>query len=266
MVSDAPPFLSSPALNTTTLVVSLLAATLAADTVPVSYRDSTAHGFLTLRSMDGRLLATGEQTQVARANVVTKRLTFRFSDGSLDDETTVFTDATSLRLMTYHHVQKGPSFSHPLELTIDATTGRVACRDLSAGRDQIEDTTMDLPADLSNGLTTNILENARLAALPLTVSYLAATPKPRLVHLVISSAGLEPLLAGGAARQARHYVVDVHIGGLEGILASAVRKPIPRSHLWMSTGVPTFLRAEAPLAMDGPIWRIDLASPIPRAN
>src|SRR5207244_5346059 len=94
---------------------------------------------------------------------------------------------------------------HLLVSPVQPWTGRVVCRDLSAGRDQVEDTTMDLPADLSNGLTTNIVENARLAALPLTVSYLAATPKPRLVHLVISSAGLERLLAGGAAPQARHY-------------------------------------------------------------
>src|SRR5438105_7066923 len=108
MDSDASPFLSSTALKTTTLVVSLLAATLAADTVPVRYRDRTARGFLTLRSMDGRLLATGEETRVARTNVITNRLTYRYSDGSLGDETTVLTDTASLALMTYRPEQAGP--------------------------------------------------------------------------------------------------------------------------------------------------------------
>ena len=122
---------------------------------------------------------------------------------------------------------------------------------------------MTLPDDLSNGLLPNIVQNLTPPALPATVSYLAATPKPRLVRLVITSGGLEPFSAGGAAREARHYIVDVHIGGLQGVVASAIRKKLPRSHIWISAGVPAFLRAEAPLDPDGPMWRIDLATTLP---
>ena len=217
--------------------------------------------------MDGRVLATGEQLQTAHGNTVRKRLTFRFNDGSLDDETTEFRDAGTLRLIAYHHVQKGPSFPHPLELTIDATTGHVAVRDIGDTRSaHVEEKVLTLPADLSNGLVTNIVENVNPAGLPLSVSYLAATPKPRLVRLVITSGGLESVATAGATRQGRHYVVDVRIGGLGGIITTAIRKSLPRSHIWISTGIPAFLRAETPLGLDGPVWRIDLAAPSRQAD
>lgn len=232
-----------------------------ADTVAVHHREPDAHGFLTLRSMDGRMLATGEQVQTAHGSTVRKRLTFRFKDGSLDDETTEFRDAGRLRLIAYQHVQKGPSFRHPLELTIDATTGRVVVRDIGDARAAVEEKVLALPEDLSNGLVTNILENVRPDGLPLSVSYLAATPTPRLVRLVITSGGLDSVATAGVTRQGQHYVVDVRIGGLGGIISTAIRKSLPRSHIWISTGIPGFLRAETPLGVDGPMWRIDLAAP-----
>jgi hypothetical protein len=251
-------------LPTVVLIASVIPVVLIADTVPVRYRVGSAHGFLTLRSMEGRLLATGEQVQTLHGGVVTKRLTFRFGDGSIDDETTTFADAPNIRLLTYHHVQKGPSFTHPLELMIDARTGHVTRRELNGSAERhTEDLTMALPEDLSNGLLTNVVENVASPALPLTVSYLAATPKLRLVNLVISSGGLDRLSDGTAAHEARHYVVDVHIGGLQGVMASAFRRSLPRSHIWISTGIPAFLRAEAPLDPDGPMWRIDLTEPRP---
>jgi hypothetical protein len=244
-----------------------VSATISADTVAVGHRTSAAHGLLTLRSMDGRLLARGEQVQAVRGNIVTKRLTFRFNDGSLDDETTEFTDRGELRLISYHHVQKGPSFQHPLELDIDATTGHVIAREMgNAGYARVEEKTLPMPEDLSNGLLPNIVENVRPAALPLSVSYLAATPKLRLVRLVITSDGIESLATAGARYQAQHYVVDVRLGGFEGVVSSAIRKRLPQSHIWINAAAPTFLRAESPLGIDGPMWRIELTSPAPTAN
>ena len=238
-----------------------------ADTVAVDRREAAAHGFLTLRSMDGRVLATGEQVQTAQGNTVRKRLTFRFNDGSLDDETTDFRDAGTLRLIAYHHVQKGPSFPHPVELTIDATTGHVVVREIGdVLTAHVEEKVLTLPADLSNGLLTNIVQNVKPAALPLSVSYLAVTPRPRLVRLVITSAGLDSVATAGATRQSRHYVIDVRIGGLGGIVSTAIGKSLPRSHIWISTGIPAFLRAETPLGVDGPVWRIDLAAPPRQAD
>ena len=242
-------------------------AVITADTVPVRYRDATAHALLTLRSMDGRVLANGEQTQAAHGNTVTKRLTFHFTDGSIDDETTEFADAGTLRLIHYHHLQKGAAFPHPLDLTIDAETGHIVVRDLSNPRGaHVDETTLSLPEDLSNGLVTNIVRNVSPTALPISVSYLAATPKLRLVRLVITDGGLDSLSTGGETHRTTHYVVDVRLGGLEGIISSAVRKSLPRSHIWISAGTPAFVRAETALGVDGPMWQIDLTPPFQKGS
>src|SRR2546421_12536640 len=107
------------------LVLQIASSRASASSVNVRYQQGTGHGFLGLRTMDGVLLASGEQVQIARNNRITKRLTFHFKDGSIDDETTVFSQGGVLRLISYHHVQKGPSFPRPVDLTIDPQTGHV---------------------------------------------------------------------------------------------------------------------------------------------
>src|ERR1017187_5313425 len=91
----------------------------AAQPVPVRHVEGTLHGFLALRGQDGRVVAAGELSQVARGSTVTARLVFHFRDGSVDDETTVFTDRGTFRLVSDHHIQQGPSFPKPMDLTID---------------------------------------------------------------------------------------------------------------------------------------------------
>ena len=68
----------------------------------------------------------GARWQNARGPRVTSRLVFRFKDGSLHDETAVFTQRQQFRLVNDHLVQKGPSFPQPIDMTIDAAKGQVA--------------------------------------------------------------------------------------------------------------------------------------------
>jgi len=62
-----------------------------ADPIHVRYRQGSTHGFLTLQTVDGTSIATGEVTQTVRGDVVTSKLVFRFRDGSVDEDNTVFT-------------------------------------------------------------------------------------------------------------------------------------------------------------------------------
>ena len=70
---------------------SLLGAALRAEPISVRYGQGSSHGFLALRTLDGKTIATGESTQVVNRDKVTARLVFRFKDGSVDDDVTVFT-------------------------------------------------------------------------------------------------------------------------------------------------------------------------------
>ena len=92
---------------------------------------------------------------------------------------------------------------------------------------------------------------------------MAATPKPRLVKLAISTAGEEPFTTGGTARKAMPYVLKVDIGGLASVVAPLVGKQPPDSHVWILGGeAPAFVKSEQPLYNEGPVWRIELTSPV----
>jgi hypothetical protein len=81
-----------------------------ADQVAVRYAEGVSHGYLRLRADDHTVLADGEMTQRGAGDRVTSRLTFRFRDGSVYDETTVFLQQRHFRLVTEHVVQRGPLF------------------------------------------------------------------------------------------------------------------------------------------------------------
>ena len=81
--------------------------------VPVRYPQGTTHGFLALRTMQGKTIGLGDLIQTVRGKRVDSRLVFHFRDGSIDDDRAVFTQGASFQLITEHHIQRGPSFPKP---------------------------------------------------------------------------------------------------------------------------------------------------------
>jgi hypothetical protein len=246
----------------------LAAASLHADApapaaTPVHHPEGLVHGFLALRTLAGDTLAAGDLIQRAKGDEVTSRLLFSFRDGSTHDETAVFTQGRTFHLRSYRLVQKGPAFHRPTEVTVDGTDGRVTVRHADdEGEEKVETETIDVPPDLANGMVPILLKNARPEAPP-TMSFLAATPKPRLVRLETTSAGEEPFRIAGATRTATHYVVKAKIGGVAGVLASLFGKQPPDTHVWILGGeAPAFVKSEGPLYVGGPAWRIELTGPV----
>ena len=235
-----------------------------ADPVPVRHSEGIVHGFLTLRTLDGALIANGDLIQLARGDRVTSRLVFRFIDGSLRDETSVFTQRGTFRLISNHLVQKGPTFPQTLDLTIDAAKGPVTARYTDDhGKEHVEAERMKLPPDLANGMTLTLLKNLRAGAPLPTLSMVVATPKPRLVKLELSAAAEDPFTTGGLKRQSAHYVVKIEIGGLAGLVAPLIGKDPPDTQVWVLGGdAPAFVKSEGAMFMGGPIWRIELVSPV----
>ena len=194
---------------------------------------------------------------------MTVRLVFRFKDGSVQDETAVYSQRRTFLLISNHLIQKGPAFPTPLEMTLSRDTGRVTVRYTDDGEQKVADEQMELPPDLANGMILTLLKNVGRDQSALKMSMVAATPKPRLVKLEVAAAGEESFHVGGSPRKATRYVVKVEIGGLAGLIAPLLGKDPPDSHVWILRGeAPAFVRSEQPLYLGGPMVRIELTSPV----
>jgi hypothetical protein len=231
--------------------------------VAVLYTEGVLHGFLVLRTLEGAAVADGEVTEVAHGYRVRSHLILRFKDGSINEDTAVFSQRRTFRLVSDHLVQKGPAFKQPIDLSVDGATGQVTVRYTDeGGKEKTTTERLKLPANISNGMVLTLLKNIRPNVQLTTLSVVAATPKPRLVKLLITPDGEESFSAGGFARKATRYVVKVDIGGLAGVLAPYLGKQPQDTNIWILGGdAPSFVKLEGPFYPGGPVWRIELTSP-----
>jgi hypothetical protein len=232
--------------------------------VSVRYIEGLSRGFLTVRTQDGRLIGEGDSSQVVSGDRVTSRITFRFKDGSIEDETTIFSQHGTFRLLSDHTLQKGPVFKYPIETFIDGITGNIVVHytDDHGVENSLTDR-LDLPSDVSNGLLLILLKNLQPNVPMTTVSYIAATPKPRIVHLVITPHGNEAFSTGVSKHKAIDYEVKVDIGGAAGVVAHLLGRQPANTNVWVLLGdAPSFVGLEGPFSAEGPIWRVELVSPV----
>ena len=239
-------------------------ASVEAGVVTVRYQEGVTHGFLTLRSTAGDLLAEGDLLQVVRAEGVDSRLVFRFRDGSLYDETVVFSQSKVFTLLSYRLRQGGPSFPEEMEVSVDRERdqGRYKVTSRRAGREAETATgEVTLPPDVYNGMFIMILKNLPKGAAE-TVHVLAFTPKPALVQVELTPQVAETVLAGERRVPVTHYVLKPKLGPVRGALAALFGKTPPDYHGWIVTAdVPAFVAIDGPLYTGGPVWRFETVSP-----
>jgi hypothetical protein len=244
-------------------VIAVLASScsLQGQALKLRYRAGSEHGFLILRDPAGTILASGEITQVPYRHQITLRVVFHFSDGSIDDETTVYSQGETIGLISDRHIQSGKSFPDPCDVMIDVPKQQVSVRSLSKNADEVKTEHMDLPPDLSNGILFTLIQNMQ-ADTPIEVPYVALSPKPRMVKLAIAKGGEDRFKVGGRSYKAVKYDVKVHLGGVAGVVAPMIGKQPPDSHVWVTESkVPAIIRIDSALYTDGPIWSVQLASP-----
>jgi hypothetical protein len=251
-------------LSLIALMVCVLRPGAQADPMPVLHVQGTIHGFLDLRDEDGQVVASGDTVEMVHGDRVTIKTLFSFKDGSVDDETTVFSQHRTFQLITDHHIQKGPAFPHPMDAMIDAHSGQVTVRSTGKdGKEEVKTDHVNLPPDLANGIVPLVVENMRSDAPETTVSMLVFAPKPRVVKLVISKSGEGDFSLSGTARKAIHYEIKIDLGGVAGVVAPVIGKAPPDIQIWtVGEQAPVFVREQGPLYADGPMMTIQLASPV----
>ncbi len=224
--------------------------------VPVRFTEGLVHGFPVLRSAQGERLAVGELTQVARGDVVESRLVFRFHDGSLYDETVVFSQGGVFRVDTYRLVQRGPSFPESVDAYIDRATGKYGVR-YRADQESPEEVLsgrFSLPDDVYSGMLGIALKNLS-AGESTTVQVIVFTPQPRLVKVLLAPHAVDQLMIGDHPVPTTRYLIKPQLG----VLASLLVVDVAPLQCWVVKGdAPAFIKFEGPLYFMGPVWRIEL--------
>lgn len=247
-----------------TLVGACLLAPVPAAAAPIAvrYAEGVTHGFLVVRSADGETLAEGDLLQVAKPEGVDARLVFRFRDGSLHDESVIFTQQKVFTVQRYHLIQRGPTFPQELEVKMERKTGRYEARSRKSG-DEPETAAgeLDMAPDLYNGMLIYLLKNLPKGTTE-TVQNAVFMPKPLVIQLELTAVGEETVMAGDRKMEATHFVVTPKLGLVRGAAAALLGKTPPNYHCWVVTsGAPAFVAIDGPLYTGGPIWRIETVSP-----
>ena len=245
------------------LFIALSAQPAAAGAVAVRYAEGITHGFLALRTPDGALIAAGDLTQVARDAAVESRTVFRFRDGSVWDETVVFTQERVFMLQSYRLRQTGAVFPEDSEVSFEreAAKYRVKTTAHKDAKEAVLDGALALPPDTYNGMVVTITKNLPRGARA-TVHLLVFTPTARLIQLEIAPAGEHKVLVGHLVKSATHDVLKPKLGAWLNVLTTLTGRSPPDSHAWIFTDEPpSFVRFEGPLYSPGPVWHMELTSP-----
>jgi hypothetical protein len=241
------------------LVASLLATILStaspAEQISVRHIQGPVHRTMVTRSEAGQVIAHAEFWQTVQGDEVTMRLTFHFTDGSIDDETTTYRQQGTFQLVRNHHVQKGPFFSKPIDFTVDAATNTAITRKTDKnGKVTVESEHVDLPDDLANGFVGTLLLNVTRDTKPFRVGILAPVGGGRLIRILISAESEQSFQSAGHILKATVFRIHPELGGIVGLIAQLIGVQPKDVIVWVREGEePAVVRIVGQLGGYGPV-------------
>ncbi len=237
-----------------------LSSAAVAQQISVKHIQRPMHRFMVAHSESGEIIAGGEFTQVVEGDEVTMRLTYHFVDGSIDDETTKYKQQETFRLVSNHHIQKGPFFAKPIDYTVEAATGMATSRTTDKnGMEHEASEHIDLPDDLANGFVGTLLLNVAPNTAPFRVGILAPVGSGRLIRILITPEGEQPFHMAGKTLKATVFRIHPELGGLVGLLAPLIGLQPKDVMVWILEGdEPAVVRIVGQLGGYGPVVSSEL--------
>ena len=237
-----------------------LAAAAPAEKIPVKHIQLPRHEFMLARSDTGQIIARAEFTETVERDEVTMRLTYRFADGSIDDETTTYRQHGAFQLIRNHHIQQGPFFLKPVDFAVAAATGTATTRTADkSGAIHVESEHIDLPDDLANGFVGTVLLNVPPNAAPFRVGILAPVFGGRLIRILISREGEQPFQKAGQPLKATVFRIHPELGGILGWIAQLLNMQPKDVMVWILEGEqPAVVRVVGQLSGFGPVVSSEL--------
>jgi hypothetical protein len=239
-------------------LVFLIALSLHADPIPVKQVQGAVQGFLVVRDVHGRPVGTGNFQQTSRGALVTSRIVYTFNDGSVDEETTVFTQNRVFHVISDHHIQRGPFFAKPVDVAFETATRNVTTR--NPDKSTTKEIEKDIPTDVANGITGIVLQNVSPKVSPFELPMIAPDPKARLIKMKISPEAEGAFTVAGVAHKATIFDIHLDLGGVAGVIAPMIGKQPSDVRVWIAPGnAPVFVREVTQLSEGGPVVSIELA-------
>ena len=228
--------------------------------IPVKHIQLARHEFMVARSESGKIVARVEFTEDVQGDEVTMRLTYRFVDGSIDDETTTYRQQDTFRLVRNHHIQQGPFFAKPVDFAVEAATGVATSRTADKnGKIHVESEHIDLPDDLANGFVGTLLLNVPPNTAPFRVGILAPVFGGRLIRILISPEGEQPFQRTGQTLKATVFRIHPELGGILGMIAKLLGLEPKDVMVWVLEGErPAVMRVVGQLGGAGPVLSSEL--------
>ena len=238
----------------------LLSTAAPAEPISVKHIQLPRHEFMVARSETGKIIARVEFTEDVQGDDVTMRLTYRFVDGSIDDETTTYTQQGTFRLVRNHHIQQGPFFAKPIDFAVEAATGTATTRTTDKnGKIQIESEHIDLPDDLANGFVGTLLLNVSPNTAPFRAGILAPVFGGRLIRILVSPQGEQPFQRAGQTLKATVFRIHPELGGILGVIAKLLGLQPKDVMVWVLEGEqPAVMRVVGQLGGSGPVLSSEL--------
>lgn len=252
-------------VRTRFLLAALMATTMScvaasAEQIAVKHIQRPDHQFMVTRSESGKVIAHLEFEQTIKGDEVTVHLATRFLDGSIDEETSTFSQKGVFRLLRNHRVQRGPFFAKPVDFSVDAVTGTLTSRMVDkSGKDNVDNEHMKLPDDLANGMIGTLLENVPSDTAPFRVGLVAPVGGGRLIQLLISRESEQTFEMNGRPHKAIVFRVHPEIGGFAGMFAPLVGMQPKDVMVWIREGNdPEVVRIVGQLGGAGPVVSSEL--------
>ena len=177
----------------------------------------------------------------------------------------VFSQKRVFTLLTYHLVQRGPSFPEQLEVSFDRRSAHYTVRSQRGTKEKenVKSGQFNLPKDVYNGMLIMVAQNLP-KGIDVTVSVLAFMPEPQVVPVQLHAMEEQSIQVGDHSSKATHFTFTPQLGLLKEWLGKVTGKLPDEFHYdcWnMVEGIPSFVQYEGPLQVLAPIWRIELMSP-----
>ncbi len=229
--------------------------------IEVTELAGAAHGYPAFRNLEGKTLADGEFMQWVEEERLHIKIIYRFGDGGRIEENAVLRQAPELQQQEWSWRQeRDGKMMREYAVNFATKTATAKKRDKDEMKRWEEKLEMEPGRTFAGFGFTLALENLRkrlCAGERIELKAVGFIPKPQLVTVQVSHAGVDRMRMGERVIKGDHFVIHAEIPAVAKLFIKA-----PDTQIWLTDPPPAgFLRWEGAVAEPGDeVVRVDLLS------